>query len=603
MLHRNNNNNYNNANANPLLASPAHQHPQQHQQPLSSNHQHHKLPLTVDQRSSQIQQKVGVRATAKRNQSDCLAPARASHQHQPPAAFAKLSLVGVNDRSTDLPPKSAPLQSQPSLPIAIFPNYDFPSNQQNYGHLPVLPNSRSSSRSELPNMPKASIYANSAPASSGFSNYQPTHPHQHTNMHFQQQSNHTHQPQTQMQSHTQPHSQFQFNPYVPARHPQLQQQQQQSYVQQPPQQPQRSLATIPPPQPALPPFQTMDPKFLEKYIPNPVCLGSGGFGFVTIAVRKADAVEVAVKFILREKVPQKAWARDPLLGVVPTEVYILKNANHQNVIKYLDYFSDKVYLYLVTELHGGEWGAQSAASTSQLPKKPTGESMREPMKPLSPTLSLASTASTLDSCDTLVTSSRSGSLSSPRNMSTTGVTQLERRNSCDLFECIEFYQRFTEEQARHVFTQIVSAVAYLAENNIIHRDIKDENILIDRDFNVKLIDFGSATFLNPQGNVVDGLFLGTLQYAAPEILSGKPYRGTDCEVWSLGCCLYIMLAGEAPFETPSDVVRLSAPLAPRQAVLSNSVSGLICWMLEKNPRKRASIADVMRHPWLVGGVV
>ncbi|KAI9339884.1 kinase-like domain-containing protein [Obelidium mucronatum] len=361
----------------------------------------------------------------------------------------------------------------------------------------------------------------------------------------------------------------------------------------------------------------MNKEFLKSYTPNPILLGHGGFGFVTTAVRNHDLLEVAVKFILKEKVPSNAWAREPALGLVPTEVYILKNVSHPNIIKYLDYFEDEMYLYLVTELHGGAWGAPQPP----IIKPTTPESTTAPLPPLSP----ASSTSTLDSCETLVscetavTAGNGGNIRVISKATSTGTVQeeqvnttvlsesgaavaapsMERRNSYDLFECIEFYQRFSEDQARHVFRQIVSAVAHLEANRIIHRDIKDENILIDREFNVKLIDFGSATVLDDNGKVRDGLFLGTLQYAAPEILSGKPSLGSQCEVWSLGCCLYIMLAGEAPFESPKDVVRLERPMAPRNVTLSHSVTTLITWMLEKNPRNRATVKDVLRHPWVV----
>ncbi|KAJ3111264.1 hypothetical protein HK100_002746, partial [Physocladia obscura] len=255
--------------------------------------------------------------------------------------------------------------------------------------------------------------------------------------------------------------------------------------------------SVPPPKATLPLLHTMDPKFLSIYIPNPVCLGSGGFGFVTSAIRKSDGVEVAVKFILREKVPAKAWVRDSALGVVPTEVYILKHIQHKNIIKFLDYFSDNVYLYLITELHGGAWGTQTSASTFSCASSTSTISSIPQLK--SPTVSLASSTSTLYSGEALFQQTSSG---------TTRGTPLERRSSCDLFECIEFYQRFTEDQARKVFVQIVSAVTYLASVNIIHQDIKDENILIDKDFHVKLIDFGSATIFNNFTISGDNLFLG-----------------------------------------------------------------------------------------------
>jgi serine/threonine protein kinase len=210
---------------------------------------------------------------------------------------------------------------------------------------------------------------------------------------------------------------------------------------------------------------------------------------------------------------------------------------------------------------------------------------------------------------------------------------LNRRSSCDLFECIELMERFTEAQARHVFRQIASAVAYLASLSIVHRDIKDENILIDDHFNVKLIDFGSASFLglsqrrsgsslhhhyhhqNPNSNhqhhhqpqqqqqpQPQQMFLGTLQYAAPEILEGRQHQGLECEVWSLACCLYIMLVGEAPFESLRDI-RLSAPMRPRNPniVFSPMCAHLLAWMFEKDPARRPSIVQVLNHPWLAVG--
>lgn len=73
-----------------------------------------------------------------------------------------------------------------------------------------------------------------------------------------------------------------------------------------------------------------------------------------------------------------------------------------------------------------------------------------------------------------------------------------RRASCDLFECIEQHTRLPEDQARHIFAQIVDVVHYLHSRGISHRDIKDENIVIDKQFRVKLIDFGSAVLYDPR---------------------------------------------------------------------------------------------------------
>lgn len=103
-----------------------------------------------------------------------------------------------------------------------------------------------------------------------------------------------------------------------------------------------------------------------------------------------------------------------------------------------------------------------------------------------------------------------------------------------------------EDEARKYFRQIISAVDYSHRNSVVHRDLKIENILIDRNDNIKLIDFGLSNFYDADDLL--GTFCGSLYFAAPELLLGTRYTGPEIDVWSLGVILYVMLVGKVPFD-------------------------------------------------------
>ncbi|KAG0303766.1 hypothetical protein BGZ98_006313 [Dissophora globulifera] len=319
------------------------------------------------------------------------------------------------------------------------------------------------------------------------------------------------------------------------------------------------------------------PEFVSEYTLGDE-LGSGGFGFVVSATRNSDQKEVAVKFIFRDKVPAHGWAKDPELGVVPMEIYALRNVSHPNIIGFMGSYQDfnngmMEAIAKATLNHRNAAAANGGGSASTTS---------------SGTASFSPTAS---------------SSSSSLNQLAEGLEEppkpalLVRRTSCDLFECIEHHSKFSESQARLIFKQIVDCVHYLNARGICHRDIKDENIVIDNDFVVKLIDFGSAVIIPPQGKVFDR-FYGTINYASPEILKGEKYRAESAEVWSLGILLYTILYGEVPFNDPMQVI--SGAYIPPRVQSSSECLHLLNWMLAKTPERRATIQDVAKHPWIVG---
>ncbi|KAF9163962.1 hypothetical protein DFQ26_001963 [Actinomortierella ambigua] len=358
------------------------------------------------------------------------------------------------------------------------------------------------------------------------------------------------------------------------------------------------------------------PEFLTEYTLGDE-LGSGGFGFVVSATRNADGEEVAVKFIFRDKVPVHGWAKDPELGVIPIEIYVLRNVSHPNIIRYINMYQDYKYFYLIMELHGTPWSASNPLLNKNNNNNGGNTSMIEAMAKA--TLSQrnininnsnnGSGSSSLSSSGESSTSgypksSSSSSLSSAAD-SDSGIAVeppkpalLVRRTSCDLFECIEHHSKFSEAQARVIFKQIVECVDYLNSRGICHRDIKDENIVIDNDFVVKLIDFGSAVIIpKPQGKLFDR-FYGTINYASPEILRGEKYRAEAAEIWSLGILLYTILYGEVPFNDPMQAIR--GPYIPPRVRSSMECLHLLNWMLAKSPDQRATIEDVVKHPWIAG---
>ncbi|KAI7824110.1 kinase-like domain-containing protein [Gamsiella multidivaricata] len=333
-------------------------------------------------------------------------------------------------------------------------------------------------------------------------------------------------------------------------------------------------------------------------------LGSGGFGFVVSATRNSDKKEVAVKFIFREKVPVHGWAKDPELGVVPMEIYALRNVSHPNIIKFLGSYQDFKYFYLVMELHGTPW----SASNPLLSKSDGPSSMMEAIAKA--TMNQRNAAAENGGGSASSTSSGTASFQSSASSSSSSLNQLAeeveeppkpallvRRTSCDLFECIEHHSKFSEAQARSIFKQIVDCVYYLNSRGICHRDIKDENIVIDNDFVVKLIDFGSAVIIPPQGKLFDR-FYGTINYASPEILKGAKYRAESAEIWSLGILLYTILYGEVPFNDP--IQAISGPYIQPRVQSSSECLHLLNWMLAKAPERRATIQDVAKHPWIAG---
>ncbi|KAE8139296.1 hypothetical protein BDV38DRAFT_269838 [Aspergillus pseudotamarii] len=164
----------------------------------------------------------------------------------------------------------------------------------------------------------------------------------------------------------------------------------------------------------------------------------------------------------------------------------------------------------------------------------------------------------------------------------------------DLFDYIELKANMDESECRNIFRQVVDAIHHLhTKAMVVHRDIKDENVILDGEGRIKLIDFGSAAYIK---NGPFDVFVGTIDYAAPEVLQGKSYRGKEQDIWALGILLYTIVYKENPFYNVDEI--LDHPLRIPFLPFSEDCIDLIRRMLDRDVDNRLTITEVIEHPWM-----
>ena len=171
---------------------------------------------------------------------------------------------------------------------------------------------------------------------------------------------------------------------------------------------------------------------------------------------------------------------------------------------------------------------------------------------------------------------------------------MERFNSKDLFDFISEQGPLPENLAKNLFRQVVDIVQQCHAKGVLHRDIKDENLLIDlTSHQIKLIDFGSGTYLH------DGIyteFEGTRVYSPPEWIKYRRYKADGLTVWSLGILLFDMLCGDVPYETDQQIQQAQLLWFP-QLRLSHEAKHLVSRCLNPDPEQRISLQQLAIHPW------
>lgn len=174
-----------------------------------------------------------------------------------------------------------------------------------------------------------------------------------------------------------------------------------------------------------------------------------------------------------------------------------------------------------------------------------------------------------------------------------------------LLDTIYKQKGLSEDTARYIFQQILHAVSYLHSLDIIHRDIKSENIIYkEKSGNeVKLMDFGLSRIMSRSQLVMTNA--GTLYYKAPEICLQQPY-GKPCDCWSLGILLYEMLCGELPcnFWDDSSVISFAQRGVDfkhtKWVLISQEAKDLVSNLLVFKPEERYTCEQALKSSWITG---
>lgn len=177
----------------------------------------------------------------------------------------------------------------------------------------------------------------------------------------------------------------------------------------------------------------------------------------------------------------------------------------------------------------------------------------------------------------------------------------------DLLDFVKNNGVVPEQQSRLWFRQMASGLHYLHSKNIAHRDLKCENILLSRKFNVKLADFGFARFcVDHEGRrVLSRTYCGSAAYAAPEVVACTPYNPKLADVWSLGIILFIMLNGTMPFDD-ENLRKLLKDQMSRNWVFRSRVrdtvstlaKSIVRQILEPDITLRLTLERVLSHDWI-----
>ena len=317
------------------------------------------------------------------------------------------------------------------------------------------------------------------------------------------------------------------------------------------------------------------------------CMGSGAYGFVRQARSRENGDEVVIKYIIKSSIFADSWRRHRVYGTIPGEIFVLLQLQHT---AYTPPATPPPYLTNKEHWHH----VRDEILAMQRQGRMTGH---------------PGICKLLDFFE----DEEYYYMIMPRF-----------GNGQDLFNYVESSPYGLEpQQVRNFLGQVADVIAFMHANGVVHRDIKDENVILDSYGMVQLIDFGGAARVRP--DAMFDTFSGTMDYAAVEILRGEKYTGPPQDVWAFGVLGYVLVCGECPF---ADVDEASTALSPGSRALlvlqhfcheqSHDTSSdddipssdgggylsqlcdLICQCLQSDPLLRPPANAILQHAFLSG---
>ncbi|XP_020492950.2 serine/threonine-protein kinase 17A [Labrus bergylta] len=166
-------------------------------------------------------------------------------------------------------------------------------------------------------------------------------------------------------------------------------------------------------------------------------------------------------------------------------------------------------------------------------------------------------------------------------------------------------EAFSEDDVKRLMRQILEGVSFLHQNNVVHLDLKPQNILLTSSSplgDIKIVDFGLSRMVSSHQELRE--IMGTPEYVAPEILNYEPIS-TATDMWSIGVLAYVMLTGISPFlgedkqETFLNISQLNVSYTEEELQqLDQAALPFIQMLLRKQPQDRATAEQCLKHSWL-----